>query len=78
MTEESKRLIVPGTSVEVLQVNSCVYRSPRLAAPDYQIMKDYGFTHIMNLEDDSEAVKFEMNAAEKVGISLISVPMYEL
>jgi hypothetical protein len=78
LAEESKRLIVPGSSVEVLQVNSCVYRSPRLAAPDYQIMKDYGFTHIMNLEDDSEAVKFEMNAAEKVGISIISIPMYEL
>jgi hypothetical protein len=65
-------------SVDAFRINDFIYRGPRLAASDYQILKDKGFTHILNLEDDSEALKAEISAAEKVGIHVISIPMSEI
>jgi protein tyrosine/serine phosphatase len=58
-------------------VNDYISRGPRLNPEDYDYLRKLGYTHILNLEDSSEAVKAELSAAEKVGIEVILIPMSE-
>jgi protein tyrosine/serine phosphatase len=63
--------------VIIYTVNDYISRGPRPQLEDYPELSKLGFTHVINLEDNSEALKAELGATEKVGIKVISIPMSE-
>jgi protein tyrosine/serine phosphatase len=57
----------------VVKVSEGIYRGPRL--DDLHELKSLKIHTILNLEDDSEAIQKESEAAKKIGMVMINIPM---
>ncbi|MGE5300224.1 MAG: fused DSP-PTPase phosphatase/NAD kinase-like protein [Acidobacteriota bacterium] len=60
----------------VAKVSEGIYRGPRL--DDLNELESLKIHTILNLEEDSEAVQKEGEAAEQLGMAMINIPMSEI
>ena len=58
---------------QIIKVSEGLYRGPRLV--DLNELKSLKIHTILNLEDNSEAIQKESEAAEQLGIVMINIPM---
>jgi protein tyrosine/serine phosphatase len=58
---------------QIVKVSEGIYRGPRL--DDLNELKSLKIQTILNLEDNSEAIQKESEAAEQLGIVMINIPM---
>ena len=58
---------------QVIKVTEGIYRGPRLG--DLNELKSLKIRTILNLEDNSEAIQKESQAAEQLGMVMVNIPM---